>query len=54
MAPVKAPRLLPKSMVSNRVSGMAAQFTAMYGLSRRELWLWMDWATNSLPVPVWP
>ena len=36
-APVKAPRSWPKSSLSSRVSGMAAQLTAMNGLAARSL-----------------
>ena len=54
VAPVNAPRTWPKSSDSSSVSGIAAQFTLMSGMSRcAERW-WMRRATISLPVPVSP
>ena len=41
MAPVKAPFWWPNSSASSMASGMAAQFTAMNGPSRRGLRAWM-------------
>ena len=52
--PVKAPRTWPNSSDSSRVSGMAAQFTLMSGMSRCALRSWMARASSSLPVPVSP
>ena len=54
VAPVKAPRTWPKSSDSSSVSGIAAQFTLMSGISRCALWWWISRATISLPVPVSP
>ena len=54
VAPVNAPRTWPKSSDSSSVSGIAAQFTLISGISRCALWLWMARATSSLPVPVSP
>ena len=53
-APVKAPFAWPNSSLSNRVSGMAAQFTVTSGRSRRALCSWMARATSSFPVPFSP
>ena len=53
-APVKAPAAWPKSSLSSRCSGSAAQLTATNGLSARGLSAWMASATSSLPVPVSP
>ena len=53
-APVKAPFRQPKSSLSSRVSGKAAQFTATKGLAARGLPRWMARAISSLPVPVSP
>src|SRR5207237_1007724 len=50
-APVKAPRVWPKSSDSRRVSGRAPQETSTKGLSRRgERW-WIARARSDLPVP---
>ena len=38
VAPVKAPRTWPNSSDSSSVSGIAAQFTLMSGISRCALW----------------
>ena len=54
VAPVKAPRIWPNSSDSSSVSGIAAQFTLMSGMSRCALRSWMARATSSLPVPVSP
>jgi hypothetical protein len=54
VAPVNAPRTWPKSSDSSSVSGMAAQFTLISGMSRCALRSWMARATSSLPVPVSP
>jgi hypothetical protein len=51
VAPVKAPRMWPKSSDSSSVSGIAAQFTLMSGIWRCALRAWMARATISLPVP---
>ena len=53
-APVKAPFSWPNSSLSSRVSGSAAQLTAMNGLPRRGERSWMALATSSLPVPLSP
>ena len=53
-APVKAPRAWPKSSLSRRCSGNAAQLTATNERSARGPLVWMDSATSSLPVPVSP
>ncbi len=53
-APVNAPFSCPKSSLSRRVSGMAAQLMAMKGRPERGLFWWMARATNSLPVPLSP
>ncbi len=52
MAPVKDPREVPKRIPSKRFSGIAAQLTGINEAFFLGLWLWMDWANNSLPVPV--
>jgi hypothetical protein len=49
--PVKEPFSWPKSSLSMRFSGRAAQFNAMKGLDLRGLAWWMARATSSLPVP---
>ncbi len=53
-APVKEPFSWPKSSLSSRLSGRAAQLVAMKGWFRRWLWWWIARATTSLPVPVSP
>jgi hypothetical protein len=53
-ASVKAPRLWPKSSLSRRASGIAPQFTATKGPSRRGPRRWSARATSSLPVPLSP
>ena len=53
-APVKAPFTCPNSSDSSRFSGIAPQFTATKGCSRRSLWSWMARATSSFPVPLSP
>ncbi len=50
-APVKAPRMWPKSSDSSSVSGTAPQLSATNGLSRRSELKWIARATISLPVP---
>jgi hypothetical protein len=45
---------VPKSSDSSRPSGIAPQFTATKGASRRALALWIARASSSLPVPLWP
>ena len=54
LAPVKAPLRKPNSSDSNSSAGMAAQFTATKGLSRRGPEKWMERASSSLPTPVSP
>src|SRR6266481_5098697 len=54
MAPVKAPRSWPKSSLSRRPVGMAAQLSFMRVRSLRRLRSWIAWAISSLPVPVSP
>jgi hypothetical protein len=54
MAPVNAPFSWPKSSLSRRSSGMAAQFSLMNARPHRELTLWIARAISSLPVPVSP
>ena len=51
---VNAPRSCPKSRLSARVSGRAAQSTTTNGFSLRVEFLWMERANSSLPVPVSP
>ena len=53
-APVKAPRSWPKSSLSRRASGSAAQFTGTKGRPARGPSSWMARATTSLPVPLSP
>ena len=53
-APVKAPFTWPKSSLSSRSAGMAAQLTATQGFSLRGEWEWIARATTSLPVPLSP
>ena len=53
-ASVKAPRSWPKSSLSRRCSGRAAQLTCRKGRSRRPLSKWMARATTSLPAPLSP
>ena len=50
-APVKLPRLWPKSSLSMSSVGMAPQLTATNGPSRRAPLSWIMRATSSLPVP---
>ena len=50
-APVKAPFSCPKSSLSMRFSGRAAQLTLMKALFLRGLLKWMARAMSSLPVP---
>ena len=54
MAPVKEPFSCPNSSLSMRLSGIAAQFTAMNGRAARWLCFQMERATSSLPVPLSP
>jgi hypothetical protein len=51
VAPVKAPRSWPKSSLSSRLSGSAAQLSATKGEFRRRLFWCRARATSSLPVP---
>jgi hypothetical protein len=53
VAPVKEPFSWPKSSLSIRLSGMAAQLTAMNGAARCECFQ-MERAMSSLPVPLSP
>ena len=53
-APVKAPFSWPKSSLSTRPGGKAAQLILISGLSLRLLAEWMARAISSLPVPVSP
>jgi len=52
--PVKEPLSLPNSSASKRLSGIAAQLTAIKGLLALLLILCILFATTSLPVPVSP
>ena len=54
VAPVKAPRSWPKSSLSTRPLGSAAQLTLMSGRLLRGLREWIARAISSLPVPVSP
>ncbi len=54
LAPLKAPFAYPKSSLSNKASGIAAQFMAINGLVHRFPSAWIDFAINSLPVPLSP
>ena len=54
IAPVKAPFSWPKSSLSSRFSGMAAQLMARNGLFTRVLFWKIARATSSLPVPLSP
>ncbi len=54
VAPVKDPFSCPKSSLSIRLSGMAAQLTAMKGFPARWLCFQIERATSSLPVPLSP
>ncbi len=54
VAPVKAPFSWPKSSLSMRPLGSAAQLTLTSGRSLRGLRAWIARATSSLPVPVSP
>ena len=51
---MKAPRVWPKSSLSIRSSGMAAQLTSTKGPDERRLRAWTARATSSLPVPFSP
>ena len=51
---VKAPLVWPKSSLSIRFSGIAPQFTATKGPSRRDESSWMRRALTPLPVPLSP
>src|SRR5438105_1036401 len=53
-APVKAPFSCPKSSFSTKPSGIAAQFRATKGCSRRGDKWWIARAKSSLPVPLSP
>ncbi len=54
MAPVKAPFSCPKSSLSMRVSGTAAQFRATNRRDLRSDKSWSIRATSSFPVPLSP
>ncbi len=54
VAPVNAPFSWPKSSVSSRFSGIAAQLMATNGPSARGLSTWSARAKSSLPVPLSP
>ncbi len=54
LAPVNAPRSCPKSSLSSRESGMAAQLIEISLALRRRLEAWSSSAINSLPLPVSP
>ena len=52
--PVATPRSMPKSSLSRRLSGTAAQFSARKGPSRRGEPACRSFAASSLPVPLSP
>ena len=54
MAPVKAPRVCPKSSDSSSSVGMFELFTVTKGFVTRGLASWIAFAINSLPVPLSP
>ena len=54
IAPVNAPFSGPKSSLSKRPVGIAAQFNFTKELEQRGLRSWMARATSSFPVPVSP
>ena len=54
IAPVNAPLTCPKSSLSSRFSGIAAQLTATNGPRERGDRPWMARATSSFPVPLSP
>jgi hypothetical protein len=54
IAPVNAPFSWPKSSLSRRPRGIAAQFSFTNAFSLRRPSLWIARATSSLPVPVSP
>ncbi len=54
LAPVNEPSSYPKSSLSRRLSGMAAQFMAMKGYMLRFDSLCMACAKSSFPVPLSP
>src|SRR6266567_298241 len=54
LATVKAPLTWPNISLSIRSRGIAPQFTATNGPSRRGLSLWIACAQSSLPVPLSP
>ena len=54
IAPVKAPFTWPKSSLSSRLSGIAAQLTATKGPRPRGDSPWRARATSSFPVPLSP
>jgi hypothetical protein len=54
LASVKAPGSWPKSSLSSRVSGIAAQLIATNGSAARVLAAWRPRAKSSFPVPVSP
>ena len=51
---VKAPRSCPKSSLSNKASGMAAQLTTTNGRAARAPQAWIARAISSFPVPLSP
>ena len=51
---MKAPFSRPKSSLSSRPVGIAAQLSLTKGFERRGLRLWIARAINSFPVPVSP
>ena len=51
---MNAPRSWPNSSDSSSCSDSAAQLTWMNGPSLRGEFMWMCWATRSLPVPLSP
>ena len=53
-APVNEPALWPKSWLSMRSAGIAAQLTETIGRSARGLARWIARATSSLPEPLSP
>ena len=53
-APVKAPRMWPKRLLSSRSAGIDPELTVTKGPSARREWWWIALATSSLPVPLSP
>ena len=54
MAPVKAPLMWPKRLLSRRSAGIDPELTVTKGPEARREWWWMAFATSSLPVPLSP